>query len=316
MRAAPAALVLLLVLPALGAADAPAPGVSDFFVDVDGASAHGRIAVPDGAAKGLVVVVHGYSHQAVDHDAHLARLAALGYVAVAMDFGPKAEFPLLAGAHQTEAATDALLAQYGFQHAILYSVSMGTAVAGIVLAERPGVFEYWVSNEGLAMLHETWAGATALSPSGNPTALKAKSAIEAECGGTPAEAPLAYAARSAALRAPEFRGLKGAVLLHDSNDGLVPTNQGRELEAALAAVGVPTDYYQVLRGQPGHEGTSMTGYGSLQVDGMAGHGDESDDAQAMTALSFAVLEDILAGTYELPQGHREFVVDRDLGTLP
>ncbi|MEA3201018.1 MAG: hypothetical protein QOE90_2446 [Thermoplasmata archaeon] len=312
MRAAPAAAIaLVLLVPALHAG-APAAGVSDYFVG----GAHGRLAVPVGAPLGLVVIAHGYAHQAVDHDAHLQRLADEGYVAVAMDFGPASAFPLRAGADQTEAATRDLLATYGFDHAILYSVSMGTAVAGMVLADMPGVFTYWVDNEGLAMLHETWAGATALSPSGNPTAVTAKAAIEEECGGTPATAETAYLERSAAVRAPEFVGLKGVILLHDTNDGLVPTNQGREMEAALAAVGIPTDDYQVLRGEPGHEGTSLTGYAGVQVDGMAGHGNESDDTQAMTALSFHLLDALVTGRYGVPEGHREYVVDRDLGTLP
>jgi len=310
------AFVALLLLPLVPTHASGAGGVQDYFVVADGESAHGRLALPDGAPRGLVVLLHGYDHDADDHDAHLAHLAAQGFVAVAMDYrGAHDGFPLLAGAHDTEAATSDLMARYRFAHATLFSVSMGTAVAGIVLADMPDVFDVWVDSEGLAMLHETWAGASALSPSGNPTAVTAKAAIEAECGGNPAQAPQAYAQRSAALRAPEFRGLRAAILIHDLNDGLVPHDQGREMEAALAAIGVPTDFYTVVRGEPGHEGTTLTGYAGQNVDGLAGHGTEDDDAQAMTQVAFRILDDVVNGAYPLPTGHGQFVTDRDFGML-
>lgn len=311
-----ALLALVALLLPLVPASGSSAGVQDYVVTADGESAHGRLALPAGEPKGLVVLLHGYNHDADDHDAHLAHLADEGFVAVAMDYrGAHDGFPLLAGAHDTEAATRDLLARFGFEHATMYSVSMGTAVAGIVLADMPGVFDVWVDNEGLAMLHETWAGASALEPTGNPTAVTARAAIESECGGTPATAPEAYLLRSAAVRASEFRGLKAVILLHDTNDGLVPHNQGREMEAALAAQGIPTDFYTVLRGEPGHEGTSLTGYAGLNVDGLAGHGTEDDDAQAMTWISFAILDQVVTGAYELPTAHGQFVVDRDLGML-
>jgi hypothetical protein len=317
--AAPGLLALALLLPVLATAGpAAAPGAAaDYFVASDGETAHGRVALPAGDARGLIVIAHGYGHQAADHDKHLEDLAALGFVAVAMDYrGAQDGFPLLAGAHDTEAATRDFLARFGLDHATLYSVSMGTAVAGIVLADMPGVFSWWVDSEGLSMLHETWAGATALSPSGNPTAVRAKAAIEEECGGTPATAAPAYLARSAAALAPRFSGLQGAILVHDVNDGLVPHDQGREMEAALVAIGVPTDFYTVLRGDVGHEGTTLTGYAGVNADGLAGHGNESNDTQAMTAISFRLLKDLVTGAYGPPSGHGQFVVDRDLGTLP
>src|SRR5581483_43279 len=277
MRAlAIAGLALALLAPTL-AAGGGAPPCASSVGDLVVGSAHGRIATPCGAPRGLVVILHGYGHQAADHDAHLARLAELGFVAFAMDYsGPVDGFPLRAGALDTEAALAQVRGEWGFSHGVLFSVSMGTAVASMVLADEHGFFTAWVDSEGLSQLAETWAEATALAPA-NGFAKLAAQRIQEECGGSPAVAPGCYHERSAALRAYAFEGLQEAILLHDVNDGLVPYNQGREMEAALAARGVPTEFYTVLRGEAGHEGTTLTSYGGENVDGLAGHGDEGDD---------------------------------------
>lgn len=313
-------LVVLLTVPLLASPvhGAPESLVADYSVAVDGAVAHGLVAKPAGEPRGLVVVVHGYGHDGSSHRGHLQHLAEQGFVAVAMDFrGPRSGFPLAAGAEDTIAATLDLLAAHPVDDVYLYSVSMGTAVAGIVLADprMDGVFDYWVNNEGLAMLAETWAGATAISPSGNPTAVAARAAIETETGGTPATAAEAYAWRSAALRVPEFTGLKGVVLTHGLNDGLVPHNQGREMAAALRAAGIPSDFYTVVRGEPCQEGTTLTGYVGVNCTGVAGHGTESNDRHTLTKLSFALLDEVVNGTYG-PITNAERVVDEGLGTLP
>jgi len=310
------ALLLLTTLPTPIPAQA-AGEVSDYTITVDGQTAHGLVATPAGTPLGLVVVAHGYTHTAESHRGHLSELAARGFVAVAMDYrGDIDGFPLSAGAADTMAATGDLAATFGFDAGILYSVSMGTAVAGIVLAEMPGFFTYWVDNEGLAMLHETWAGASALEGSGNPTAVNAKHGIEAETGGTPATHLEAYLARSAVYRAAEFAGLQGVILTHGLNDGLVPYNQGREMQAALAAQGIATDFYTAIRGNEGGEGTTLTGYGGVNVDGVAGHGTESNDAHTLTALSFDLLYRLVEGDASVVPAGREVVVDRDFGVLP
>jgi hypothetical protein len=48
--------------------------------------------------------------------------------------------------------------------------------------------------------------------------------------------------------------------------------------------------------------------------GLAGHGTESNDAHALTELSFALLDDVLSGAL-VPSG-QERVVDEGLGSLP
>jgi pimeloyl-ACP methyl ester carboxylesterase len=306
------ALALALALPALVPTTHAGATATEVFLAVDGETAHGYQALPSGACKGVVVIAHGYGHQAVDHVGHLEHLADEGYAAIAMDYrGPQAGFPLGAGADDTVAAANAIRAECPTGDATLFSVSMGTAVAGPVLARMPGFFQQWVDSEGLSMLAETWAEATALAPA-NAFAKTASDAIASECGGTPATQPECYQERSAALRAGEFVGLRGVVFVHDVNDGLVPYDQGREMQAAVRAIGVPSDFITVLRGNAGDEGTTATGYAGVNVDGLAGHGNESRDADTMTRVSLQALDDVLSGAL-VPAG-REWVVDRDLGT--
>lgn len=304
MRRAALVVLLLALVPMAPASGAGA--VHPFQVSVGDEIAHGLLATPSDAPLGLVVIAHGYGHTAESHRAHLQHLADQGYVALAMDFRGSG-MPLRAGADDTLAATRWALEQWDLDLVVLYSVSMGTAVSSMVLAESGGLFDLWVNNEGLAMLHETWAGASLLAPTGNGFAVQAKADIEAECQGTPAQTPLCYAERSAALRAPEFAGLRGAVLTHGLNDGLVPYDQGREMAAALRATGVPTDVYTVARSAPGSEGTTLTGHAGQGGQGLAGHGSESNDGHALTALSFRLLDEVLAGT--LVPSNAERLVD-------
>ncbi|HET6404355.1 MAG TPA: alpha/beta fold hydrolase [Candidatus Thermoplasmatota archaeon] len=315
MRLLALLLVLVLVAP-LAPATHGASLVSPYAVCPTGGACHpkqmatGLLAVPEGEPLGLIVILHGYGHNASSHRAHLGHLAAQGYVAVAMDYRGTG-FPLAAGAEDTRAAIADLESRFDFPTRILYSVSMGTAVAALVLPHER--FDVWVNNEGLSMLHETWAGAALLAPSGNPTAVKAKADIEAECGGTPADAPECYLARSAALRVAEF-DVGAVVLAHGLNDGIVPYNHGREMVAALRAHGIASDFYTVVRSNPGGEGTTLSGYTPAGTLGLAGHGTESNATHALTSLSIRLLDEVLAGT--LVPADRERVHDHGLGTLP
>lgn len=309
MRALALAAALLLAVP-LAPANAPDPLVSDYSVEVEpGVFADGLVGRPVGEPTAFVLILHGYGHKAEIHRGHLQRLAAQGYLAVAMDYRGEG-FALATGAADSIAATRDLR---GDLPAYLYSVSMGTAPAGMVLAELPGVFEYWVDNEGLSDLAEIWAGATVLAPA-NAFAAKARDDIERECGGTPAQEPACYAERSAMTRAVEFEGLRGVVLTHGLNDGLVPYDQGRKMQAALAATGVPTEFYTYARCAAGQEGTTLTGYTPLGGQGVAGHGTESNDAHCLTGLSFRLLDDVIAGRLAIDGG--EHVVDGDEELAP
>lgn len=308
MRALAVASVVLLVLALV---PSPAQGATVEPYTANGAGT-GLLARPVGTPVGLVVVLHGYGHVAESHRGHLQDLADEGFLAVAMDFGPQGGFRLGSGAAETLAAIADLDDDVAADlPRILFSVSMGTTVAGMVLAAKPGYFDSWVVSEGLSHLTETWAAAKAVSP-GIAFAQQAVADIEAECGGTPAQAPLCYQARSSVLRTPEFQGLTGAVVVHGLNDGLVPYNQGRETVAALRAIGVPTDFYTVVRGDAGAEGTTITGHATFNVDGLAGHGTESRDEHTLTGASFWLLHRVAKG--ELTPADREIVLDRDANT--
>ena len=326
MRVIPGASLVLLAL--MGVALVPAaPSVPSGATVVDywvasegGALAHGLVTrLPEGEAPtAFLLILHGYGHQAESHRAHLQTLAEKGVLAVAMDYrGPQDGFPLAAGAADSVAAARDLLARHPVEDSYLYSVSMGTAVAAMVVPELPGVFDAWVIGEGLGVLHETWAGATLLKPSGNPTAVRAAEAIEQETGGTPATVPLEYAKRSAALRVPEYEGFPiGIILTHGLNDGLVPYNQGREMVGALRANGFKADFYTVVRGEARQEGTTLTGYAGQNVDGLAGHGSEAARSHTLTGLTLDLLDRVLAKDPSVLPANRELVVDRGLGTLP
>lgn len=282
-----AAALLLALVPATASEGAH---VEAYSVSVGGETATGLLGVPAGEPLGLVVIAHGYGHNASSHAGHLQHLADQGWLGVAMDYRGSG-FPLANGSADTRAAIADLDAQYDFPKRVLYSVSMGTAVAALVLPHER--FDLWVDNEGLAMLAEVWAEAKAVAPA-IPFGATASSQIEAECGGTPAHAPDCYLARSAALRASEF-DLGGVILTHGVNDGLVGYNQGREMVTALRAEGIPSDHYTVLGCAAGGEGTTLTGYTPLGGLGIAGHGTESNDAHCLTKLSFALLDEALAG---------------------
>ena len=316
------ALAALSAAPATDATDPAGPLVVDYVVASEGgAPARGLVtALPEDAAPTtFVVILHGYGHQAESHRAYLGTLAQRGVLGVAMDYrGPKDGFPLAAGAADTVAAVEDLLAANPtVERVYLYSVSMGTAVSPMVITELPGVFDAWVVGEGLSALAETWAGATALKPSGNPTAVRAASAIEEETGGTPATVPLEYAKRSAAYRVPEYQGFGlGVILTHGLNDGLVPYDQGREMVGALRANGFKADFYTVVRGDAGQEGTTITGYTPLGGLGLAGHGTESVRSHTLTGLTLSLLDRLVDGDASVLPADRELVVDGGAGTLP
>ncbi|HVM44833.1 MAG TPA: alpha/beta hydrolase [Candidatus Thermoplasmatota archaeon] len=318
MRALVLLAALLLLAPGATHAAGAAELVSDYRVRVgEPDEARGLLGVPVGEPRGLVVILRGYNHSAESHRGHLQHLAEQGWVGVAMDYtGERDSFPLMAGALDTRDAILDVRATLGLEDkpAHLYSVSMGTAVAALLVPMLPDTFTYWVNNEGLSMLHETWAGAAALSFTRNPTAVRALAAIEEECGGSPAHAPDCYRARSAALRADELSGIAGVVLTHGLNDGLVPHNQGREMVSALRAAGIPSDFYTVVRSSPGGEGTTITGHAGLGGMGLAGHGTESNDAHTLTKLSFELLDQVLEG--RLVPSDAERVFDDELGHRP
>jgi hypothetical protein len=277
--------------------------VHEIWIDVDGVPARGLVAYPRGRATQLVVCAHGMGHTADEWAPHLRRIAARGAIAVAMDYSPY--FDLDRGAAETLAAARYLQRRVRtIDQTYLFSVSMGGAVAGKALAESTGVFDHWIDLEGLTNTVESWAEASAVGH-------RAAADLEADAGGTPTTATDAYAARSPAMRAGEIaaHGLRGVVLAHSVNDGLVPYDQARELADGLAAAGVAWDFHSVARGPCSEQGTTGTGaFGLFNPACLAGHATETSTTHPIMSTGFAVLFDSFAHEHEYA-GQREYVVD-------
>ncbi|MEX0835248.1 MAG: hypothetical protein WD010_04105, partial [Nitriliruptor sp.] len=111
-------------------------------------------------------------------------------------------------------------------------------------------------------------------------------------------------------------GLRGLVLVHGLDDGLVPTNQSREMQAAMRAVGVPTELYTVVTRGPGSEagttlsGTVLGGTGAYESP-FAGHASETSTTHTVNVTGFEVLSKVLDG---VDVGCGEHVIDGVTGT--
>lgn len=306
-------LALLLPLAPLGAGGDGRGEVVPYSIMVDGKVATGLLGVPDGPPRALVVYGHGYGNTVESWVQHLHQAAGQGHLAVAMDYSPF--FDLDRGAAETNAAALALADGWGIEVVALFGVSMGGAVTGLALAEAPqradgsDLYDWWFDVEGVSMLHETWLEATAV---GHPSAPQ----IEEETGGTPLEVPQEYVRRSVALRPLDVREhVGGVVVLHALNDGLVPYDQGREAALTLRAVGLPLDFYTIVRGDPAELGT--TGTAALGLPNpldLAGHAWEGSSTHPVMRTALARLWALLKGGEAPLVG--EFIVDAQLGQVP
>lgn len=290
----------------------------------------GRYTLPRVRPKKMVVIAHGYAHSSRHYVRYLKDAARHGALAVAMDYrglGPGPAYlgwPVQAGAEDSIAAARYFLARCPtIREVFLIGISMGGNSSGLAVAagaRKPDgspLFDYWIDVEGVTNLLETYVELKAVGVA-VPDAAVAARTIEAEAGGTPAEALSEYVRRTIVLRAPDLAAaeLKGAVLVHALDDGIVPYNQTREMAAVLRLVGVPTDVYTVLRRGDGEAGTTATGaaLGSLGVEsGLAGHGTDGSRTHLVIRTGFDQLWALMDG--ERPHGSREFVVDGELGTI-
>lgn len=207
---------------------------------------------------------------------------------------------------------------------VMYGVSMGGNTSGLAVAagasRRDGtpLFDYWFNIEGVTNVIETYFEARAVAgpPLNNKTGQIAVAEIEEEMGGTFEERPGTYAEHTVVTRADDIRrsGLKGVVMVHGTMDGTVPYNQSEEMFGALAAEGVPTDLFTVVRrgdapdGQTAEETLTIAeripGYSSP----FAGHGGENDLTHPVIKLGYERLAKLLRAGRR-PTCLRRFVVD-------
>ncbi|MHB8606182.1 MAG: alpha/beta hydrolase family protein [Thermoplasmatota archaeon] len=304
------AALALAALPAHPAA-AGTVGPQPFTLSVNGENATGLVEYPATATPTILVVLcHGHHYTASSLAGRYDGLAAKGAVVVGMDYRGPLGFNVENGSEDTVAATQYMLGMFPSVTTVyLFGVSMGGEVSGMAIHAAPDLYNYWVDDEGLTNLAETWAEATAV---GDVSAAE----IANETGGTPASAPQAYEARSPALLASNFE-LARTVIVHAVWDGRVPYDQGREMAAALVSGGHATDVYTVLTAKPGDEGTTISGdFGLPNPANLAGHSDEATH-QEVVEVGFQKLNDLIDhhGVPGLTPFYREYVVDATAGQV-
>lgn len=338
----------VVVLPVGGAAQATSHCRDDddtairFTLPVNGQSADGFYALPDRQPKGLVVFSHGYGHSSFSWQEHLRRVAdELDVVTVAMDYRgitflptfKRPGVPDTRGWNVTAGAEDGIAAARHFEGRcatvktiVNYGVSMGgntsglMAAAGATRSNGKPLFDYWITIEGASDVAETYTGARLLAPF-NAFARQAQQDIEAEMGGTFEQRTATYAEKSVVTRAGDMRaaGLKGVVLVHGVDDGLVTYDQSVQMKSALNGAGIPTHMFTVTRRSPQSEReTTATGYVGSQVDPgytspLAGHASEMSTTHIVSVLGFERLTALFNG--QAPDCTRDHVVDGGTGTV-
>jgi pimeloyl-ACP methyl ester carboxylesterase len=300
-------------------------------ISVEGEQATGHYSLPETWPTAFVVIGHGYGHSSYSWIEHMKRMSRdLGVVAVAMDYRgtvfqpqpwPEDGVPstrgwrVMEGAEDSVAITEFFLSICGsIKKTVIFGVSMGGNATGLALAlaaderrEDGGpLFDYWIDAEGVNNVIETYFEARGVAPF-NTTAKNAYEDIKEEMGGKDFEQdPAIYADHSNMIRIEDIKasGVKGVVVIHGLNDGLVPHNQGREFVTELLATGIPVDMFTVVRSAPGSEdGTTLVGGA-----GLAGHASERSTTHSVMTTAFAQLRSIILDG-SAPGPYREFVVD-------
>ncbi len=287
--------------------------------------AAGRYALPaSGAPTQLVVMFHGHGNDSCSWRNHLRQAAARGAVAIAMDYTGQRDATFEAyglvenyGWFMRAAAADSIAASKFFMaryptitQVFAMGISMGANASGVAVASPDAVradgaplFDYWVAVEGVHNLIEEYLIARGVAPVNAGGALAVQE-IEEENGGSLEEEPERYLEITNTAQVDLMTGLKGVVLVHALDDGLVPSNQSDEMALALNAVGVPAHFYPVFGNGGEESGTTATAIPLGPVAGaagqeyespFAGHGWEGSDTQIVIKTGFDQLYDLMDG---------------------
>jgi pimeloyl-ACP methyl ester carboxylesterase len=303
----------------------------------------GRYALPDPAAVEptvLIAMFHGYGNDSCSWRRHLQRFAGTGALAFAMDYEPYAGAPanhgrrgwsVQRGALDSIAQATYFLAHYpSIRTVISFGISMGGNASGLAVAQQAKradgspLFDYWIGVEGVSNLTEEYE---ALAPLGNVNAgaEEFRIDVERETGGTLQAAPEAFRQRTVVARAPDIAagGLKGAVLVHGIDDGLVPNNQVHEMTGALRGVGVPVEVYNVVRSRTAEDYPDDTASAialAALVEGynspLAGHGWEGSNTQNVIKTGFDQLLALVCGSRTGVAVFEEHTIDGDVASPP
>ena len=291
----------------------------DLGIPMDGGMATGKYALPKSDPTTLVVFGHGYGHKSDSWVQHMKDAAAEhGVLAVTMDYrGTYLDKDgILRGWFVKEGAEDMIAATHLFQDAcssiertVLFGVSMGGNATGLAVARAADetnatggpLFDYWFNIEGAVNVLETYAGASVLAPA-NAYAARAKADIEDEMGGKTFEQdPEGYADLAVVSHIEQIgeAGLKGVVMVHAIEDGLVPYNQSREFVPLLLSQGIPTEMYTVLGKGKGESGTTITGYSGNNGSPFAGHASEKSTTHLVMVTAFERLWSLVDDSSEV-----------------
>ena len=306
----------------------------ELSLPVDGELATGKYALPASKdATTLVVFGHGYGHISDSWVDHMRAAAAdHGVIAVTMDYrGSYVDDSGMRGWFVKEGAADMVAATKLFQRncpsieqTVLFGVSMGGNSTGLALAAAANeksptggpLFDYWFDIEGAVNVLETYAAASVLAPA-NAYAARAKADIEDEMNGPLHEDPAGYADLAVVSHIDEIAasGVKGIVLVHAIEDGLVPYNQSREFVPTLVGAGLNVEMFTAARKANDESGTTITGYSGNSSSPFAGHASEKSTKHVVMITAFDRLWSLVDEGVEVER-YREFLVDPEAGTLP
>ena len=291
--------------------------VQRMSLTVEGQEAPALVGLPAKKPRGIVVFDHGYGHTMESWREHIARTVTnLGVIAIAPNYRGQTVPPLgkqmsSRGWRVAEGAADSVAYARYFEDLckpggtnVVYGVSMGGNTSGLVVAAQPKrangspLFDYWVAVEPAVNVTQTYLGASALAGV-NEFAANAKADIEQAFGGTIAQKPDVFAERTVVARADDIAGagLKGVFVVQGLADGLVTSNQSRELQSLLRAQGVPLDMWTAVTRKEGTEpGTTADGYlPTGQTSPFAGHASETSTTHVVGLAGFAALDGIYKG---------------------
>lgn len=281
--------------------------------------ASGRYVLPSSSAPTqMVIMFHGNHNDSCAWRRHLQTVAARGAVSLAMDYTGQRQTPVenygwfvREGSDDSIAAAKYFLARYpSIKQVFAFGVSMGGNTSGLAVASPKAVradgsplFNSWVAMEGAHNLTEEYNIIRGVAPA-VPAAVIAQQEIEEENGGNFETVPNRYTEITNVSLVAKMTTLKGVVLVHGIDDGLVPTNQSREMFAALNANGVPAHLYTIGGNGGAESGTNATAIplgpifsalGQTYASPLAGHGWEGSETHLVMKTGFEQLYALMGG---------------------
>ena len=307
------AALLLIAAPASAACTSDSPKAKRVSLKVGGEKSAGYASFPKTSPRALVVVAHGYGWSADAWRTKLARIAKDSRaVAVAPDLRGTRTVRVENGFRRTRGIPVkkgvADLIAYGRSYAskcksaktvVLAGYSLGGAFSGNALMAKPKraggkpLFDYFVGMEAIQDIFQEFQLAKALPNDAFVQGAVADAA--AELGGTIDEKPEAYHAVNPIehVNAIKASGLRGAFLVHGSDDGLVLYQQSVDMTKALRKAGVKTDLWTAGKRRPGDEpDTTLSGRGG-QPSGNSGHASDAAIRHLVPSTGLKILRDLI-----------------------